>query len=137
MQDSAIELQLFQSRVQVLTFPVIGFKSISYALYLPICTCALASLRLQTRETFFLKKIDVQTVVFASDKVITQEIQGKIDAGCYKIEVFRMMMANLFPDKAPNVGWVAHLQTLTTSHHHHPWLCPQDEEGQKNCSILI
>lgn len=57
MEDSATELQLFQSRVRVLTFPVIGFKSISYALYL-LVLWPLSDCRIE-RLFFFFLKIDV------------------------------------------------------------------------------
>lgn len=43
MQDSAVELQLSLSPVQVLILDITGSKSISYAQYLPICICALVS----------------------------------------------------------------------------------------------
>lgn len=84
--------------------PSYGFKSISHVLYLPVLVLwPLSDCRIE-RIFFFFVKGCLDSCLHIRQKVITQEIQRKIDVGCYKIEVFSMRMAVLFPDKVPNVG---------------------------------
>lgn len=97
--------------------PSYGFKSISHALYLPVLVLwPLSDCRIERLFLLFVKGC-LDSCLHIRQKVITQGIQRKIAVGCYKIEVFRMRMAVLLPDRALNVGWEAHLQMPTRFHH--------------------
>lgn len=73
-------------------------------MYLPVLVLwPLSDCRIERLFPFFVKGC-LDSCLHIRQKAITEEIQRKIDVGCYKIEVFRMRMAALFPDEVLNVG---------------------------------